>query len=128
MMEAKLAELERRLNESERRREEAERARDEAERTRDEAERKLGHAEAQTQPTTWFEFLRLCHNLIYMKIRIQTNPLLASTGGVANVTGKCYPRYLRPWKEFNQLHEMFTRHEEILGQQRVMPSAMGLEM
>ncbi|KAK4132835.1 hypothetical protein BT67DRAFT_443530 [Trichocladium antarcticum] len=135
-MDERLAELERRLNEAERGREDAEHKLEDAEHKLEDAEhkledaeRKLDDAEAQTQPTTWFEFLTLCHNLVYMKIRVQTNPLLASTGAVANVTGKCYPRYLRPWKEFNQLHEeMFKNLEGILGQQRLMPSSMGLEM
>lgn len=101
----------------------------ESERQREEAERKLEDAKARIQPTIWFEFLELYHNLIYMKIQVQSNLLLGLTGAVANVTGKCYPRYLRPWKEFDQIHEeIFAKHERMLGQQRLLPPFMDLEM
>ncbi len=115
-MEARVAELERQIRQEREQREAAERGREAAERGREAAEERV-------KKTTLFEYLAFCHNHLFSTIKVQTNPLLATTGTAAAIDGKVYPRHLKPWTAFPELHkDAFDTLQAHLGDKRDLPS------
>ncbi|KAG5787885.1 hypothetical protein H9Q69_013052 [Fusarium xylarioides] len=49
--------------------------------------------------TSYYEYLRLCHEELFMTLKVQ-DKARPSSGGTTDVTGKHYPLTLRPWEEF----------------------------
>lgn len=110
-------EAERDRDDAKRAHQEAERARQEAEHARQEAERGLYDiehalkvAEKQLAKTSFHEFLQICHSNIFLKLNVETNELLRTSGGPACVDDKQYPRFLKPWANFHaRLETSFSR-------------------
>ncbi|OAA59233.1 phosphotransferase-like protein [Niveomyces insectorum RCEF 264] len=99
-----------------------------AERGRQEAERALTKAEKQLAKTSFSEFLDICHHNIFMKLNVERNKLLSTTGRMTRVEGKQYPRYLKPWVDFGARHEeSFAVLEQAFHQQALFPSPAGLD-
>ncbi|KAF4126629.1 hypothetical protein GMORB2_0365 [Geosmithia morbida] len=60
---------------------------------------------------------------------METNSDFVSAGGLTNVTGKLYPRRLRPWVGFEQMLEReFSHLEQTFGQNRIFPSSTELNL
>lgn len=107
--------------------EQAERSRKEAEARAEEAETRVEAMEKQLAKTTFPEFLDICHTNVFMKLDVQKNKLLTTTGGMTKVDGKQYPRCLKPWNEFPALHEeSFAIFERAFQLRQLFPSPAGL--
>ncbi|OQE59254.1 hypothetical protein PENNAL_c0331G01123, partial [Penicillium nalgiovense] len=101
--ERKQAEERERQAGEERKRAEEERKRAEEERKRaEERERQAEERERQqrerNRPTTFPEFIRLCHDLLWRPLRAQT-PSRSTTGKIPAPIGKHCPLRLRPWTD-----------------------------
>ncbi|EFX01076.1 phosphotransferase-like protein [Grosmannia clavigera kw1407] len=84
-------------------------------------------AQKQLAKTAFFEFLDICHSNVFMKLDVERNKLLSTTGGLTSVDGKQYPRSLQPWTEFDALHdESFAVFERAFRSQELFPSPAGL--
>ncbi|KAI1828778.1 hypothetical protein CBS147337_10415 [Penicillium roqueforti] len=97
------AEEERKRAEEERKRAEEERKRaEERERQAQERERQAEERERQqrerNRPTTFPEFIRFCHDLLWRPLRAQT-PSRSTTGKIPAPLGKHCPLRLRPWTD-----------------------------
>ncbi|KAH1916232.1 hypothetical protein KXV48_008857, partial [Aspergillus fumigatus] len=92
----KQADEERRLAE-ERQRQAEERQRQAEERQRQAEEREWQERE-RNRPTTFSEFIRHCHDLLWRPLRAQT-PSRSTTGKIPSPTGKYCPIRLLPWTE-----------------------------
>ncbi|KAI9844713.1 MAG: hypothetical protein M1838_002071 [Thelocarpon superellum] len=122
---------ERRVQDERASREEADAARVAAERrvqderaSREEAERRLNN-------TTLVEYLRLCHQHLFLNITIQADKSLTSTGGITKPDGKTHPRHLAPWDKFlpqqkNVLTRLYSAYPPEHGQ-RVFESEHSVE-
>ncbi|CAP87143.1 Pc24g02350, partial [Penicillium rubens Wisconsin 54-1255] len=90
------AEEERKRAEEERKRaEERERQAEERQRQAEERERQQRE---RNRPTTFPEFIRLCHDLLWRPLRAQT-PSRSTTGKIPAPIGKHCPLRLRPWTD-----------------------------
>ena len=101
--ERKQAEERERQAEEERKRAEEERKRaEERERQAEERQRQAEERERQqrerNRPTTFPEFIRLCHDLLWRPLRAQT-PSRSTTGKIPAPIGKHCPLRLRPWTD-----------------------------
>ncbi|EWG46526.1 hypothetical protein FVEG_06982 [Fusarium verticillioides 7600] len=74
-------------------REKAAQEREEAARQREESLRR------DQRNTSYHEYLRLCHEELFMTLTVQ-DKARSSSGGTTDVTGKYYPLTLRPWDGF----------------------------
>ncbi|OBS15915.1 hypothetical protein FPOA_13328 [Fusarium poae] len=99
-----------RADEAERERQEERQRADEAERERQEerqrAEReqqRAEEAEEQTRLTTLEEYIAACHDSVFSRFAIETDPKLTSKGPLTNPRNKWCPKNLRPWPNF--LHQ-----------------------
>ncbi|CAI7603971.1 unnamed protein product [Penicillium viridicatum] len=98
------AEEERKRAEEERKRaEERERQAEERQRQAEERERQQRE---RNRPTTFLEFIRLCHDLLWRPLRAQT-PSRSTTGKIPAPLGKHCPLRLRPWTDWDA-RELFT--------------------
>lgn len=90
------AEEERKQAEEERKQaEERERLAEERQRQAEERERQ---ERERNRPTTFPEFIRNCHDLLWKPLRAQT-PSRSTTGNIPSPTGKHCPIRLRPWTD-----------------------------
>ncbi|KAF5966010.1 hypothetical protein FCOIX_12685 [Fusarium coicis] len=90
--------------EDERQRAEEERQRAEEERQRAEEERRRADAsEIAIRPTTIDEYISACHESVFSKFTIETDPKLSSRGSITNPRNKWCPKNLQPWTDF--IHE-----------------------
>lgn len=89
----------------------------EVEKARADAEK--ARADALGRNTTLEEFLYNCHFHLYTKFRLADESKLST--GFTNVTGRYYPKWLRPWTSFStterQLH--FDVVRETCGQRQI---------
>ncbi|KAF2972174.1 hypothetical protein GQX73_g1366 [Xylaria multiplex] len=109
-------EAERRRREEQQRAEDAERGRQEerqrAEREQQRAEREQQRAEREQQradeseehrrPTSLDEYIAACHELVFSKLKVETNKALTSRGPITNPRNKYCPTSLKPWSDFLQ--------------------------
>ncbi|OAA67181.1 phosphotransferase-like protein [Niveomyces insectorum RCEF 264] len=87
----------------------------------------LTNTKQQLANSTFSDFLRFCHERVFLNIKIERNSLLSTGGGVTRVHGKQYPRRLAPWTEFHALHQASYDHlAQAFQQQRLFPSTAGL--
>ncbi|KAJ5111900.1 hypothetical protein NUU61_001530 [Penicillium alfredii] len=98
----KEASLRRQAEEEKKRAEERERQAEERERQAEERERQAEERERQqrdrNRPTTFPEFIRHCHDLLWRPLRAQT-PSRSTTGKIPAPIGKHCPLRLRPWMD-----------------------------
>ncbi|KAL3599823.1 hypothetical protein FPOAC2_04051 [Fusarium poae] len=80
-------------------RQRAEREQQRAEREQQRAE----EAEEHTRLTTLDEYIAACHDSVFSRFAIETDPKLTSKGPLTNPRNKWCPKNLRPWPNF--LHQ-----------------------
>ncbi|KAG8407729.1 hypothetical protein J3459_018400 [Metarhizium acridum] len=133
---ANRAETERDRAETERDRAETERDRAETERDRAETERDRAKTERdqereKTRPTTLDEYLEACHNLVYARLSVETDPSKTTTGSI-RADHKLVPEHLKQWTSFfDEQSEMlsiiysFFPVEELLFDNRAYLTTLG---
>ncbi|KAJ5420097.1 hypothetical protein N7465_002616 [Penicillium sp. CMV-2018d] len=96
---------EERTNQAEESRKQAEESRKQAEESRKQAEERRKQAEEKgrldrerNRPTTFVEFIRLCHNLLSRPLRVEL-PSSSTTGTIPIPTGKYCPSRLEVWTD-----------------------------
>ncbi|KIH93304.1 metalloprotease m41 [Sporothrix brasiliensis 5110] len=103
--------------EQERREKEAAEARAEQER------RERQTLQQQMDPTAFAEYLSLTDELLFKTFRLPPPSTTLKSSGMTRVTGKFYPRHLRPWASFEHDHAaMFAVLVNTLGDRPLFPS------
>ena len=82
-----------------------ERARDE-QANRLQAERQVQEEQRRNENTTFRDYMKLCHSLLFSPLQIQVDKTLTTKGSITNPKGRKCPTFLRPWDDFpaSQLH------------------------
>ena len=93
-------ELERLLREAELRAEESDKQRLEERQRADREQRRAETSEEQTRPTTLYEYIAACHNLVFSKFTVERDRSLTSKGSITNPRNKLCPTSLKPWPDF----------------------------
>ncbi|CAK7222328.1 hypothetical protein SCUCBS95973_004805 [Sporothrix curviconia] len=142
-------EEERRGREEERRgREEERRGREEERRGREEERRGRLQAEEQratiaelraaideelavvkriADKTAFVPFLSLCYRYLFQPVTVQEKSSLRSSGGLTSVLYRNYPRELRPWTAFADLHDKsFSELLELFGDDELFPAPIAI--
>ena len=65
--------------------------------------------EQKTRPTTFEEYIRLCHIHLSMPLCIQTNKSLTTKGSITSSKNKACPTLLKPWSDFSNLLEQLCQ-------------------
>ncbi|CAI6100524.1 unnamed protein product, partial [Clonostachys chloroleuca] len=80
--------------------------RDQAAIERDQEEERANRAETerdqereQTRPTTLDEYLEACHNLVYARLTVESDPSKTTTGSI-RAYHKLVPEHLKQWTSF----------------------------
>ncbi|KAL3595888.1 hypothetical protein FPOAC2_10258 [Fusarium poae] len=68
-----------------------------------EEQQRAEEAEEQTRLTTLDEYIAACHDSVFSRFAIETDPKLTSKGPLTNPRNKWCPKNLRPWPNF--LHQ-----------------------
>ncbi|KAJ2971484.1 hypothetical protein NUW58_g9405 [Xylaria curta] len=90
---------------AEREQQRAEREQQRAEREQQRAEREQQRAdesEEHRRPTSLDEYIAACHELVFSKLKVETNKALTSRGPITNPRNKYCPTSLKPWSDFLQ--------------------------
>jgi hypothetical protein len=80
-----------------------ERARDEQE-NRLRAERQVQEEQRRNENTTFRDFLKLCHFVLFRPLQAQADKTLTTKGSITNPRGRKCPTFLRPWDDFPAAH------------------------
>ncbi|OBS15942.1 hypothetical protein FPOA_13290 [Fusarium poae] len=83
--------------------EEAERERQEERQRAEREQQRAEEAEEHTRLTTLDEYIAACHDSVFSRFAIETDPKLTSKGPLTNPRNKWCPKNLRPWPNF--LHQ-----------------------
>ncbi|KND87193.1 hypothetical protein TOPH_08162 [Tolypocladium ophioglossoides CBS 100239] len=102
---AERAEL--RTEQAETRAERAETRAEQAETRAERAETRAERAERETRHTNLDEYLEACHDLVYTRFKVETDPK-KTTKGTIRAYDKFLPKHLRPWTDF------LARQKEIM--------------
>ncbi|KAI5298287.1 hypothetical protein KEM55_003578 [Ascosphaera atra] len=122
-----VAEAQDRYKEEQRLREEEQRRREEEQRRPEEVEERLKEAERKLSNTTFYEYLQVCHERIFVKRTFERNRHRTTTAGLTQVDGKFFPHQLKPWANFTQLHdEAYAELERTFQRERLFPSVASL--
>ncbi|OAA63403.1 phosphotransferase-like protein [Niveomyces insectorum RCEF 264] len=109
----------------------AKKAKADAEQAQADAEQAQADAEQAKKllrKTTFSRFLDICHENVFLQLKIQKNTNLVTVGGMTRVDGKLYPRRLRLWTAFESLRQdAFARLQSAFQQQTLFPSTAGLD-
>ncbi|CAI6088676.1 unnamed protein product [Clonostachys chloroleuca] len=104
--EERAAREEERANQEKERANRAETERDQAAIERDQEEERANRAETerdqereQTRPTTLDEYLEACHNLVYARLTVESDPSKTTTGSI-RAYHKLIPEHLKQWTSF----------------------------
>ncbi|EPE06756.1 metalloprotease-like protein [Ophiostoma piceae UAMH 11346] len=122
--EKKRADDEQKRAEDEKKRAEDEQKRADDEKKRADDEKKRADDEvAKNQKTVYFEYLDNTHTHIASTLLVETDRSKAASGKAAKANGKVYPRVLRRWVDFPQLHrQQFDDLTTLFGDNRLFPS------
>lgn len=92
-----------------------------------EEQRRRQFAEAYMAEMAFMPYLYHCHALLFQQMSIQKVSELHSCGGFTSVDARLYPRELRLWSDFPQLHEeSFAGLQAVFGDQQLFPSMMAI--
>ncbi|KAI1157439.1 hypothetical protein F5B18DRAFT_645050 [Nemania serpens] len=98
----RLAELEAQLRDAENRAREAERSRREEQQRAEREQQRADESEEYRRPTSLDEYIAACHELVFSKLKVETNKALTSRGPITNPRNKYCPTSLKPWPDFLQ--------------------------
>ncbi len=85
-------------------------------------------AEGAISKTALVPFLLHCYHILCQPVSVQAVSTLRSSGGLTSIKGRYYPRELRPWTDFVQLHdESFSELAALFGNEALFPSRAVIE-
>lgn len=94
----------------------------------DEEQKQREEAEKAVAPTDFHTFLSLCYNKLQTTLAIQEDPALSATGTYTNVDSKYYPLCLKPWADFQSLHDQCqARLASLFKGKHVFPPVAGFD-
>ncbi|EEP75419.1 predicted protein [Uncinocarpus reesii 1704] len=85
--------------------EEATRGQEQEKRRADEATQRAEQLAADQSPTTLLVYLQYVKEKLLSTFSIEPDPTKTASGSVTDVRAKYYPLRLRPWADFNQIHD-----------------------
>ncbi|KAJ6779701.1 hypothetical protein PWT90_07312 [Aphanocladium album] len=101
-LQKELAQAKAREEQAKAREEQAKASEEQAKAREEQAKEREEHERRKNQKTTLTEYLYNCHFHLHQKLSI-ADPSQCSTGNTS-VEGKYYPKWLRPWHEFESTH------------------------
>ncbi|KAH8158975.1 hypothetical protein CIB48_g9273 [Xylaria polymorpha] len=102
-LEAQLRDAENRVREAERGRLEEQQRAEEARRRAEREQQRADDSEEHRRPTSLEEYIAACHELVFSKLKVETNKALTSRGPITNPRNKYCPTSLKPWPGFLQV-------------------------
>jgi len=64
------------------------------------AEERVREEQARNENTTFRDFLKSCHSVLFRPLQIQADKTLTTKGSIANPRSRNAPTFLCPWGDF----------------------------
>jgi hypothetical protein len=109
-----------------------ERARDE-QANRLQAERQAQEERRRNEKTTFGDYVKLCHSVLFSPLQVQADKTLTTKGSITNPKGRKCPTFLHPWDDFpaaqlhyfDKVYHLF--HPPLSDHPKLFPPAIALE-